>query len=271
MIYDCFSFFDELMLLEIRLKELSPVVDRFVLVEATHTHSGKPKRLYYNEVRDDEVFAPFRDKIEHIVFEMSPRPDRWANENAQRNAIIRGLSDADPDDIIIVSDLDEIVDRKTMPFMEQVFGPTRLLMKFYYYYFNCRVLKNEWFFPAFCRFKDYQTAQLVRMGTNGNVVGNNYHKQFLTNAGWHFSYLVSPEEIPNKLESFAHAEFDTDFYKDVDRLRRCVEVGKDILERPDMNFAIEPLDAPECVMKDRGKYRNFIKNEMMMLKTNIGE
>lgn len=271
MIYDCFTFYDELMLLEIRLKELNPVVDKFVLVESTHTHSGKQKRLYYNEVKDNEVFAPFRDKIEHIILEMESDADRWVNENAQRNAIIRGLVNAKPDDIIIVSDLDEIVDSKIVPFMEQAIGPTRLLMKFYYYYFNCRVLKNEWFFPAFCRFKDYQTAQLVRMGTNGNVVGNSYHKQFLTNAGWHFSYLVSPEEIPNKLESFAHAEFDTDYFKDVSRLQACIDVGIDILERPDMKFAIEPLDAPECVMNDRSKYKDFIKIPKMMIQTNIKE
>lgn len=268
MIYDCFSFFDELMLLEIRLKELNPVVDRFVLVEATHTHSGQPKRLYYNEVKDNEVFAPFRDKIEHIVFEMEPNADRWVNENAQRNAIVEGLSDTKPDDIIIVSDLDEIVSHKTVAFMTKAFGPTRLIMKFFYYYFNCRVLKNDWFFAAFCKFKDYQTAQLLRLGNN-----NGYHKQVLINAGWHFSYLVSPEEIPKKLEAFAHAEFDTDSYKDLGWIRRCVKNGTDILNRPDMKFAIEPLDAPECVMKNRDKYRNYIKSlqPMLILQTNIKE
>lgn len=271
MIYDCFSFFDELMLLEIRLKELSEVVDRFVLVEATHTHSGKPKRLYYNEVRDAGVFAAYRDKIEHIVFEMDPKPDRWANENAQRNAIVEGLSDAKPDDIIIVSDIDEIVDRRIVPFMYDSIGPARLLMKFYYYYFNCRVLKNEWFFAAFCRFRDYQSAQVLRIGDN-----NGYHKQVMTNAGWHFSYLVSPEDIPRKLEAFAHAEYDADCYKDVDHIKRCIDEGTDILKRPHMKFAIEPLDAPECVMRNRDKYRNFIKDFTrspikLRLQTNIRE
>lgn len=267
MIYDCFSFFDELMLLEIRLKELSPVVDKFVLVEATHTHSGKEKPLYYSEVMNNKIFGPFKEKINHIVLGMRPEEDRWVNENAQRNAISMGLSDAKPDDIIIVSDLDEIVDHRVVPFMEQAIGPTRLLMKFYYYYFNCRVLKNDWFFAAFCRFKDYQTAQTLRLG-NGD-----YHKQVITNAGWHFSYLVKPEEIPKKLESFAHAEFDSDYYKDVNRLRKCVEAGTDILNRPDMKFSIEPLDAPECVMNNRDKYKEFIRNEskMLLLQTNLKE
>lgn len=251
------------------MKELNPVVDRFVLVESTHTHSGKPKRLYYDEVKDSEIFAPFKDKIIHIIHKMEPDTDRWVNENAQRNAIAEGLINAKPDDIIIVSDIDEIVNRKIVPFMEQTFGPTRLIMKFFYYYFNCRAQREGWFFAAFCRFKDFQTAQLLRLGNK-----NGYHKQVLTNAGWHFSYLVSPEEIPNKLESFAHSEFDTDYFKDVERLRKCVEAGTDILDRPDMKFVVEPLDAPECVMRDRDKYKEFIKNDSskaLRLHTNINE
>lgn len=260
MIYDCFSFFDELMLLEIRLKELYPVVDKFVLVEATHTHSGNPKRLYYNEVADNEVFAPFKDKIIHIVHEMEPKPDRWANENAQRLAMAQGLSDAQPDDIIIVSDIDEIVRRKVVPYMEKAFGPTRLLMKFYYYYFNCRVMNKDWFYAAFCRFKDFRDAQVLRMDSNG------YHKQILSEAGWHFSYLVKPEDIPKKLESFAHAEFDTDYFKDVDRLKELVEVGQDILHRGYMKFSTESLDAPLCVMENREKYGDFIKPKKLLLK-----
>lgn len=268
MIYDCFSFFDELVLLEIRLKELYPAVDRFVLVEATHTHSGKPKPLYYDEAKDGEVFAPFKDKIIHIIFEMDPDPDRWVNENAQRNAIAKGLSKAKPDDIIVISDIDEIVSRRTVEVIKQSQAPTRLLMKFFYYYFNCRAQREDWFFAACCRFRDYKDAQLLRMGNN-----NGYHKNVITNAGWHFSYLVSPAQIPKKLEAFAHSEYDTDYYKNIDRLKKCVEDNEDIFARPDMRFRIEPLDAPECVMKDRQKYKEFIKDSpvMLRLQTNICE
>jgi beta-1,4-mannosyl-glycoprotein beta-1,4-N-acetylglucosaminyltransferase len=254
MIYDCFTFYDELMLLEIRLKELYPVVDRFVLVESTHTHSGRPKRLYYNEAADSEVFAAFRDKIEHIVFEMKPDPDRWVNENAQRNAIVRGLKDAQPHDIIIVSDLDEIVDHRAIPIIKRSIHPTRLVMKFYYYSFNCRVNREGWFFAACCRFKDLITPQILRLGN-----GNGYHKNVITNAGWHYSYLVPPDKIPDKLRAFAHSEYDTEYYRDVDRLRKRINEGRDILERPDMTFHIEPLDAPKCVTENIEKYREFIK------------
>ncbi|KKN77579.1 hypothetical protein LCGC14_0358540 [marine sediment metagenome] len=252
MIYDCFTFFDELMLLEIRLKELSPVVDKFVLVESTHTHSGKPKRLYYDEVKDDEVFAPFKDKITHVVYNPAVfAPNRFDNDRNQRNYIAIGLDNAQPDDIIIVSDLDEIVDHRTIALMEDYQVPIHLRMKLFYYFFNCRA-NQDWWYPAFCRYRDYYTADALRLAKPDAII---------TNAGWHFSYLVPPEDIPKKLEAFAHAEFDTDYHKDTDRLKRCVENNEDIFERSDMTFSIEPLDAPQCVMENEDKYTQFIKRQ----------
>ena len=258
--FDCFMFFDELMLLEIRLKELSPVVDKFVLVEATHTHSGKPKRLYYDEVKDNEIFAPFKDKIVHVIYNQQADPAkypterdrRFANDREQRNQILSGLVDAKPDDLIIVTDLDEIVNRKTVELLKQYPEPGRLVMKLFYYSFNCRA-NQEWGYPASCRFKDFPGADKLRLE------GIETFTRVYVNAGWHFSYLFPVNEIPKKLEAFAHAEFDTDYHKDMDRLKKCVEGNGDIFERPGMKFRIEPLDAPQCVMNDREKYRAFIK------------
>jgi beta-1,4-mannosyl-glycoprotein beta-1,4-N-acetylglucosaminyltransferase len=109
-VYDCFTFFNELDLLELRLTELSGLVDRFVIVESTLTHMGAPKPLYYAD--NKERFAAFRDRIIHIVVDDMPdaaaEKDPWVREVGQRNAIARGLSGARPSDRIIVSDLDEI-------------------------------------------------------------------------------------------------------------------------------------------------------------------
>lgn len=260
-VYDCFPFFDELMLLEVRLKELSPYVHKFVLVEATHTYSGKPKRLYFNEVKDSYVFAPFKDRIIHLIYDGTPTPPpatadmRREYETSQRNTAKLGLSEAEPDDIIIESDADEIVNPKIFPVMKNIFVPCRLEMKLFYYYFNCRA-GRDWRLAGFCRFKDFQTVQTIRLGN-----GDHYHKCVVTNAGWHFSYLESPDEIARKLGSFCHAEYDTDYYRDADRIRRCVEANKDLFGRPSMDFGIEPLDAPECVMSNPHKYKDFIKDE----------
>ena len=107
MIYDCFTFFNELDLLEIRLNVLNDVVDRFVLVEATKTHSGKDKPLYFND--NKERYKAFQHKVIHVIVDdYPPFVTAWTYENHQRNAILRGLTQANPDDAIMISDLDEI-------------------------------------------------------------------------------------------------------------------------------------------------------------------
>ena len=160
MIYDCFPFYNELMLLEIRLNELAPVVDKFVLVEGMHTYSGKPKPLYYDEVKDNEIFGPFRDKIIHLVFKDKPISKstladmkkaceaqqesaskhklfadliivpsvdevviRRIYETRQKNTIGRGLMGVAPDDIIIVSDVDEIPRPEVFPLIKAITTP----------------------------------------------------------------------------------------------------------------------------------------------------
>ncbi|HDY88248.1 MAG TPA: hypothetical protein ENH82_09070 [bacterium] len=254
MIYDCFTFYDEYMLLEIRLNELSPFVDKFVLVESDHSFSGKEKPLYYDEVKDNEVFGPFRHKIIHVVFHMTPKPSRWGNEYEQRNAIGAGLSEAKVDDIIIVSDADEIVSPKAIAFMKQASVPGRVQMKDYYYYFNCLSNVNMCA-PAFCRYRDYRTAQFLRIGGEGG----GYHKTIIHNGGWHFGYLMPVDKIALKLEAFAHAEFDTDFYKDADRIQKCLDTNTDLFNRTGLNYSIEPLDAPKYVMNNIDRFKEFIK------------
>lgn len=108
-IYDCFTFYNEFELLELRLKSLWDVVDYFVIVEANKTHTNKPKPYYFWERQDE--FREFFPKILHLPVEMNvpfKGVGDWSIENAQRNAIMHGLEDAEPDDLIMISDLDEI-------------------------------------------------------------------------------------------------------------------------------------------------------------------
>ncbi|MBD5470180.1 MAG: glycosyl transferase GT17 family protein [Lachnospiraceae bacterium] len=106
MVYDCFQFFNELDILKIRLNVLSPVVDRFVISEATETFSGLKKPLYYEE--NKELFAEFADKIIHVVVEDTPEGDTHYRDTFQKNAVTRGLKGCTDEDVIIFSDLDEI-------------------------------------------------------------------------------------------------------------------------------------------------------------------
>jgi beta-1,4-mannosyl-glycoprotein beta-1,4-N-acetylglucosaminyltransferase len=117
-LYDCFTFFNELELLKIRFEEIYDVVDHFVVVEATQTFSGNPKSLYFAENVDQ--FEKYKDKIIHVVVNDFPLPtsdvanDRWVREEFQRNAILRGLVGCNNEDIILISDLDEIPNQRSI-------------------------------------------------------------------------------------------------------------------------------------------------------------
>ena len=111
MVYDCFIFFNEFEQLNIRLHELNPIVDRFVLVESNQTFSGNMKPLYFAENR--ERWSMFLDKIIHVVVDDMPKlnnGNRWELEHHQRKCITRGLNNCAPNDIIVISDVDEIPD-----------------------------------------------------------------------------------------------------------------------------------------------------------------
>ena len=114
-IYDCFTFYNELDLLELRLTELYDFVDHFVLVEADTTYTSVPKPFYYEE--NKQRYARWADKIIHIkVTDMPHSPDAWVNDIFQRNQIARGIADAAPEDLIMICDLDEIVRQEAVEY-----------------------------------------------------------------------------------------------------------------------------------------------------------
>jgi beta-1,4-mannosyl-glycoprotein beta-1,4-N-acetylglucosaminyltransferase len=250
-IYDCFTFYNEFDLLELRLNSLSPSVDRFVLVESTHTFSGKKKRLFYDEVKDIEPFVTFKDKIIHIVHDEPPSDDRWANEFAQRNAIRQGLEGINPYDIVLISDVDEIINPAVFEQIRMRRVPGGLAMKSYNYFLNCRVLDEDIFTARYCRWQDYTEAQTLRDAQL--QIG-----AFIKNGGWHFSYFGAPETISEKIASFAHAEYDTEFHRNVSRISKCINMLVDPLERKGYDLSTISLDAPEYVLRNRDKYRKYI-------------
>jgi hypothetical protein len=105
-IVDCFTFFNELDVLELRLSLLDTVVDRFVLCEAPVTFRGDPKPLYYAQNRDR--FARWKDRIVHLVYDAAPDANPWQNEWRQRAHLTSALAQAEPDDLILIGDVDEI-------------------------------------------------------------------------------------------------------------------------------------------------------------------
>jgi len=257
MIYDCFIFYNELDLLEIRLEELKDVVDFFVLVEATKTFTNRPKKLYYNE--NKHLYGKYVDRIIHIVVDDLPvtPKDTWENQFHQRNAISRGLTNCQPEDIILISDVDEI------PRASVVGGFTGdialLEQNFYYYKFNCLSTSGKWAIPAILRYRLMITPQIIRRlwydPVNRKVI------PIIPNAGWHFSYLGDAEYIRTKLESFSQQDFVTDELRNLSNISEKMEDGIDLFNRPDKVWQFVEIDEsyPAYILKNRSKYSKYIK------------
>jgi len=272
-VYDCFLFFNELDLLEIRLNELSEVVDKFVIVESTETHAKKKKKLFFEE--NKQKFSKFLHKIVHVIVkdtpDFNPRPGRMGTFHSrhdvewfQRNCIERGLSDAQKDDIIIVSDVDEIIRKSSIEKIKDHFSSKKdfisLNHRLFYYYLNGLCVQNgketPWWGATACKCENFPGAENLR-----RTKGNNSYK--IIDGGWHFSYLGGPEMIALKIESISHAEWDNDFIKNSERIQKCIDSGKDLFERKDKpNQVYVRIDEnfPEFIIRNQKRFSHLIKS-----------
>jgi Glycosyltransferase family 17 len=272
----------------LRLHELAGVVDKFVLVEATETHTNKPKPLHYQENR--ARFSAFHDKIIHIVADDMPKSsDAWIPENFQRNCIGRGLKDCRPDDFVLVSDLDEIprasvVKRMTgeIPFHDNFLsnaahgllnsGPFKSIFHrrglrrrlrnnhpfvwrfkhtYYRHYLNCRSLDPAFFFGTrMMRFRDFSGAEEMR------------HSGYKTveDAGWHFSWMGGVQRIQEKLAAYAHQERNLPQNADAGKIKDALDKGQLFYDQGKRHQFV-PLDDsfPRYVLENREKFSAWIK------------
>lgn len=219
-LFDCFQFYNELDLLDIRLAELSPVVDHFVLVEATYTHAGAPKPLYYAENR--ERFARYADKIIHVVVEDDPGGFAWVREGHQRQAIMRGLTQAGPADMVVISDADEILRPDILQRLRAAGedGPSLFAphLDIHLYFLNLRA-PDPWISVAAAPF-----ALVQRVGANNmRYLAKQGIGQTIPTAGWHFTWMGGMERFLAKLDAFAHREMIGSFGLDGDVNRARLE------------------------------------------------
>lgn len=250
-IYDCFLFFDELDLLEIRLNYLSPAVNYFVLAESTKTFSLKNKPLYFKENR--ERFSKFLHKMIYILVDDFNSPDPWVNERNQRDSLDRGVQHVDPDDLILVSDLDEIPSREGIAKFDLSKKEMGFRQKVYYYYLNGFVdiyWRGTAAFLAKNRPKKFSSLRKL-----------NSHTDVIDPGGWHFSFLGQIDRIQKKIDSFSHQEFNRPEYTDPEKLKQKIEQGKDIFNRPEIVIQYVPIDDayPDYILRNRERFEKFIR------------
>jgi hypothetical protein len=251
MIVDCFPFFRELDLLELRLRTLDAVVDRFVLAEAMTTHTGAPKPLYYAENR--ERFARWNDRIVHFVDRGAPVSEAWLNEWRQRDLLAEGLAGLAPEDLVVMSDVDEIPTPESLRVRP---APGELLVfeqELSYYAANFRHRDRCFGSRAFRAgdFGRWGTMHAIRTVTDAGTR--------VPNAGWHLTFLGDRENARTKLLSTPHVEYGVPYFRDGARLDVLLAAGRNIAD-PDDALIWSPIDAsyPAPLRDDPERWRAFI-------------
>ncbi len=240
-IIDCFNFFNELDLLEFRLQLLDEHVAHFVIAESNFTHSGKPKPFHFEENKKrfepwlhKIIYVPVYQSVEGLDFSRqettyNPNSAAWMLEYEQRNALSAATTVTDDEDLVLLSDLDEIPNPFLLKKINLKNGPVVLSMLFHYYFFNCQNVGKErwWNGTILCNGKQFRSTTPQQLRDKRN------NWQCIAKGGWHFSYLGGLEKIKYKIQSFAHTEFNREEFLNDEHIIKAMEEGKDIFNRPD--------------------------------------
>ena len=212
-IYDCFQYFDEDHMVDLRLNILNQYVDFFVISESTKTHQGKDKKINF----DIKKFSKFKNKIKFIIADYKEAVNFEKHtggespiEQHQRNALIEGIRDASPEDLIILSDSDEIPDLEKLRDIDKNKKFIAFSQKMFMYKLNLQNLnESNWIGSKITKKKNITSMQDLR-----NLKFKKYpfwrldkNNLQTIKGGWHFSFMQTPEQILNKIESFSHGEF----------------------------------------------------------------
>ena len=248
-IYDCFQYFNEEHIADLRFNILDEFVDYFVIVESTVNHQGKPKKLQF----DVNKFQKFKRKIKYIIVDDTPEDIKKSHEGGeslveqhQRNSLMKVIGKAEDDDLIILSDVDEIPNLKKLNLFNKknyaVFS-----QKMFMYKINLLNLdENNWHGSKICLKKNLKSPQWLR-----NLKFKKYpfwrldkpkNIQIIQDGGWHFAYLQSPKNISNKIKSFAHGEFNKEHLVNVVNIKEKIEKGEDVFDR---GFKIKKINIDE--------------------------
>ena len=269
-IYDCFSYWDEDILLDLRLNILNDYVDYFVIVEGNKTWQNNPKKLRFNI----EKFKYFKNKIIYVPVEDMPGGGNpWVRENFQRNSIERGLSSAKQDDLIIISDLDEIPNLEKLYNFKKKMRYAVFKQNHYYYKINLQSTQNPyWHGSRICIKKFLKSPQWLRNLKFKKRPFWRIDKLRLNNiiedGGWHFCNLKNAEQLLYKYNNLCETNDPYHFkekidkkYLNVDEIQKKIISGRDIIGRKDVYKSRVIDDSfPAYVVNNFEKYKKWIVN-----------
>eukprot|EP00938_MAST-03A_sp_MAST-3A-sp1_P000616 g616.t1 len=271
-VIDAFVFNDEFDMLRVHLDEMYDVVDMFVIAESTRTFQGdmKPLHLTNSNLSWLENSPVLRSKIRIVVVDDMPtcnKTSAWACEFHQRNALARGfLSDVRDDDVVIISDVDEILRRDVATSLKFCNVPLPAVAQTSFYYYSAHWKKRFlWNHPNIVPGQDVrrgmsiqQLRQGVKREANGQWVVRS--KSILENAGWHFSYFMKVNEIVRKIQSFSHTEYRSVAENPL-QILSSVCTGTDLFSRdPDkenLDYIKDITDMPSCILESPSAWSRF--------------
>jgi len=266
---DCFMYFDEDLMLDLRLNILNENVDKFIIAEATRDHAGNEKKLNFNL----KNFSKFENKIQYLVVDDVPinvksKKKNWSanhwRDQHQRNAMARGFENCDDEDLIMISDIDEIPDPKKMSefkiqnkyacFMQKNFQSKLNLLN---------VTDKYWMGTKICQKKFLRSPQWLRdIKTKKRPFWKFYKPktpQLIFDGGWHFSFLKKPKDIAKKIISYSHQEFNKDEFINEKKIEKRIENKQDLFNR---NIKYEKIEIdssfPKYIFDNKTMYKDWI-------------
>ena len=277
MVIDCIPFFNELDILKLRLHILDPLVDRFVIEEATHTFSGLPKDLCFEKNR--EMFEEFLPKITYLVVDNSPEEiSTHERDKFQKNALAKALTDASDEDVLILSDVDEIPNPAVLQELVKRFDPDKiyhLAQRNFYCYLNMEevsgnllsitgefpgVERRMWLGTKVFAKKNIPESGIIDLR---EISPEDPRSVRVADGGWHFGYMGSCHEtdvsrrVGTKVVAAAHQEYNTeDVLAEVkDRLI----LGEDIFGRNAVfQWAVVDESYPQYLLEHKSEYDYLI-------------
>jgi glycosyl transferase GT17 family len=287
MVYDCIPFFNELDILNLRLHVLDPYVDKFIIEEATVTFSGEPKELCFE--KNKEMFREFLPKIEYIVVDNSPvNTTTHLRDKFQKNALEKGLADAGENDMILLSDVDEIPNPRVLQELKQNFDPDKvyhLAQRMFYCFINMEEVSGNLLsitgeFPGVERrmwlgTKIFAKRSIPKDGIiqlrEAKVTAPNAVR--VADGGWHFGYMGSRHEadvskrIGDKVVAAAHQEYNKQDILAEAKYR--LMLGEDMFGRDARFERVEVDDTyPEYLLQHRKDYEYLIMPPISKAKRN---
>ncbi len=291
-IIDCFMYFDEDMLLDIRLHTLNKYVSKFIICEATFKHNGLKKKLNF----DINKFKKFKDKIDYVVLDEQPKnlhniidtdseslkknkiiDNGQIRETYQRNFCLGKIKKFSNEDLILINDLDEIPNLKNFYYKNKI---TIFKQKMFYYKFNLEYPNFNWMGSKICKIKHLKKPQWLR-----SIKAKKYpfwrfdilfsEKKYLDlgfvdSGGWHFTNIMSPETLDNKMRAFSHHhEYEESGYNS-NKLKELIQNKKVLynhnVDKKDSNKwqegeslkTVNLAVLPEYINDNRQKFKDWI-------------